>query len=95
MCCTENQIQEMDQILTKKNVGLLLNERLINLPLKLVPSLHSSLPEDLKFTKKQDDIQDQREFDYEYLLVISRFTVPNTPGPKNLQDKKKKKGNKR
>jgi hypothetical protein len=60
-----------------QNVGLLLNERLINLPYILVPQLHESLPEDLKFTKKQDDIEDPREFDYTYLLVISRYSIEN------------------
>jgi hypothetical protein len=38
-----------------------------------------SIPEDIKFTKKQDDIEDPREFDYDYLLAISRFTIPNDP----------------
>jgi hypothetical protein len=58
-------------------VGLLLNERLINLPFVLVPELHQSLPEDIRFTKKQDDIEDPKEFDYHYLLVISRYSVEN------------------
>jgi hypothetical protein len=47
------------------------------MPVLLVPQLHQSLPEDLKFTKKQDDIEDPKEFDYEYLLVISRYTIEN------------------
>lgn len=53
-------------------MGLLLNERLVNLPSLLVPQLHGQLPEDIKFTKKQDDIKDPKEFDYEYILAISR-----------------------
>jgi hypothetical protein len=47
------------------------------MPVLLVPQLHQSLPEDLKFTKKQDDIENPKEFDYEYLLVISRYTIEN------------------
>lgn len=35
--CIQSQIQELNTILTKKNVGLLLNERLVNLPMQLVP----------------------------------------------------------
>ena len=58
-------------------MGLLLNERMINLPYLLVPQLHEALPEDIKFTKKQDDVEDPREFDYHYLLVISRYTIEN------------------
>ena len=30
----------------------------------------------MAFTKRADDIKDPREFDYHYLLVISKFTVP-------------------
>jgi hypothetical protein len=60
-----------------KNVGLLINERLVNIPPLAVPGMHTQLPDDLEFTKKQDDISDPKEFNYDYLLVISKFTVPN------------------
>ena len=39
--------------------------------------MHTQLPEDLDFTKKQDDITDPKEFNYDYLLVLSKFTIPN------------------
>jgi hypothetical protein len=42
-----------------------------------VPHLHTQLPEDLAFTKEQDDIKDKKEFDYDYLLVMNKFTVDN------------------
>ena len=75
----DKQRGEFETILKsgKQNVGLLLNERMINLPYLLVPQLHEALPEDIKFTKKQDDVEDPREFDYHYLLVISRYTIEN------------------
>ena len=38
--------------------------------------MHTELPEDLAFTKEQDDIKDPKEFTYEYLLVLSRYTIP-------------------
>ena len=57
-------------------MGLLITERFINLPSEVIPNLHSDLPEDLQWTKKQDDIKDIREFDYQYLLVISKYTIP-------------------
>ena len=66
------QQTELKQILQTKNVGLLVTERLINLPSEIVPALLSELPDDLEWTKKQDDIKDIREFDYQYLLVISK-----------------------
>ena len=59
-----------------KNVGLLLAERMINLPAQIVPSLHTELPEDLAFTKEQADITEPKEFNYDYLLVLSKFTIP-------------------
>jgi len=40
--------------------------------------MHEAIPEDIKFTKKQDDVEDPREFDYQYLLVISRYTIENS-----------------
>lgn len=68
----------LKSVLQTKNVGLLLTERFINLPTEIIPQLHSELPDDLQWTKKQDDIKDSREFDYQYLLVISKYTVPNS-----------------
>ncbi len=77
--CNDRQREQFETILNSKssNVGLLLNERMINLPYVLVPQLHETLPEDIRFTKKQDDIEDPREFDYQYILVISRFSIEN------------------
>lgn len=64
--------QQFAQVMKTKNIGLLVTERLINLPSEIVPSLHTELPGDLDFTKEQDDITDLKEFDYQYLLVISK-----------------------
>jgi hypothetical protein len=66
------QHSEFKQILLRKNVGLLVTERFINLPGEVIPNLFAELPDDLAFTKKQSDIKDPREFDYQYLLVISK-----------------------
>ena len=77
--CNDRQREQFEAILKsgKNNVGLLLNERMINLPYVLVPQLHETLPEDIRFTKKQDDIQDPKEFDYQFILVISRYSIEN------------------
>ena len=58
------QHQEFKQILSRKNVGILMTERFINLPGEVIPNLFTELPDDLTFTKKQSDIKDPREFDY-------------------------------
>jgi len=58
-------------------VGLLLNERLVNMTPMVVPQMHQQVKDDLEFTKQQDDIEDPKEFDYDYFLVISRFTISN------------------
>ena len=65
------------QIMTTKNVGLLVNERLVNMPVDVVPNLHEQLPADLEFTMKQDDITNPKEFKYDYILVLSKFSVDN------------------
>ena len=35
-------------------------------------TLHTELPDDIAFTKTCDEIKDPKEFDYEYLLVLTR-----------------------
>jgi hypothetical protein len=45
------------------------------MPVNYVPLLHTELPEDLAFTKKQDDVKDPREFNYSHFIVISKYTV--------------------
>jgi hypothetical protein len=53
------QSDKLKSIIATKRVGLLINERLINMPPQIVPQLHTQLPEDLAFTKEQDDIDDK------------------------------------
>jgi len=65
-------------------VGLLVTQRMINLPSETVPALHSELAADLAFTKKCDDIEDPRQFDYSHLLVITRYTIPKA-GDENVK----------
>ena len=49
----------------------------MNMPPEIAPKLHQQLPDDIDFTKKQDDIKEPKEFDYDYLLIMTKFTVPN------------------
>ena len=73
--CNKGGLADFKRIIETKNVGLLLAERMINLPANIVPSMHTELPDDIAFTKEQDDIEDPKEFNYTYLLVLSRYTV--------------------
>ena len=77
-------LKPFQTILQTKNVGLLVNERLVNMPLTIAPDLHEQLPEDLKFTMEQDDIKDPKEFKYDYLLVLTKFSVPNEVAKSNI-----------
>ena len=49
----------------------------MNMPPEIAPKLHQQLPDDIDFTKKQDAIKEPKEFDYDYLLIMTKFTVPN------------------
>lgn len=44
--------EQFKKVLEKKNVGLLISERLMNMPPDIAPKLHMELPEDINFTKK-------------------------------------------
>ena len=50
--CNKGNLNGLKQIFETKNVGLLLAERMLNLPAQVVPNLHTELPEDLAFTKQ-------------------------------------------
>ena len=74
--CSGGKFKEFKQLMSSKNVGILFAERMINLPVDVVPNMHTELPEDLEFTKVQPDIKDPKEFNYSHLLVLSKFTTP-------------------
>lgn len=73
----EERYGQFKKVLESKNVGLIVSERLVNMPFEIAPNLHQQLPEDLDFTMQQDDIADPKEFKYDYLLFISKFAVEN------------------
>jgi hypothetical protein len=66
---------------SKKNVGILLSERVLGMSLDVIPQLHCQFPADLAFTKEQDDIDDPKEFDYDYFLFITRYNINQTKNP--------------
>ena len=81
------EVGKFRSIIQSKNVGLLVNERLVNIPPLAIPAMHTQLPGDLDFTKVQDDITDPKEFNYDYLLVLSKFTIPNELVENNIEYK--------
>ena len=78
--CSSGKFQEFKQLMATKNVGLLFAERFLNLPVEVVPPMHTELPADLEFTKVQEEITDPKEFNYSHLLILSKFTVPQGSG---------------
>jgi len=72
----KDQLKKFIGILNSKKVALFINERYLNLPVKLIPTLLKSIPDDIEFTKKQDDIKDPSEYDFDYFLGISKWS-PN------------------
>jgi len=59
-------------------VGLIIHERLVNLPTELVPPLHEALRRDLEFaTTSKEVLASIREaFQFEHFLLISRCFQP-------------------
>jgi len=52
-------------------VGLLINERMINLSPQLVPTLHSQLCEDIAWIQEQNN-EDSEAFKLKYVLCLSK-----------------------
>ena len=68
--------QFIDMLKTNK-IGLFINERYMNLPDILTPKVLKSIPEDIEFTKKQDDIDDPSVYDFDYFLGIAKWSTDN------------------
>eukprot|EP01016_Furgasonia_blochmanni_P021840 TRINITY_DN2397_c0_g2_i1.p1 TRINITY_DN2397_c0_g2~~TRINITY_DN2397_c0_g2_i1.p1 ORF type:complete len:333 (+),score=72.94 TRINITY_DN2397_c0_g2_i1:106-1104(+) len=64
-------------------IGLLVNERIINLPPKCVPVLHNQVVEDLKWVMEQNDEEERMYFNLDYLLCVTKVF-------KNIEVKSKK-----
>jgi len=68
----ENHEKFLQVLQTHTNkIGLLINERMINLPPQLVPTLHNQLCEDVKWVKEQNN-EDSQAFNLRYILVLSK-----------------------
>jgi protein BCP1 len=69
---SESQLEKLQNLINSNNVGLLINERYVNLPPALVPTLLGAIPEDIKFTMAQDDVASPEEYNYEYYLYFTK-----------------------
>ena len=54
-------------------IGLLINERMINLSPQLVPTLHNQLCQDINWIKEQKN-EDTPAFNFKYILCLSKYT---------------------
>ncbi|KAL4433497.1 hypothetical protein ABPG74_002894 [Tetrahymena malaccensis] len=84
--------QKLQNILAKNKVGLLINERIINVAPQAVPVLHTQLQEDYKWLKQNHQKEFKENFDFEYLLCITRCAkeVKGAQDPQQGQKKIKK-----
>lgn len=71
----KEKLKKFINILSNKKVALFINERYLNLPIKLVPMLLKSIPDDIEFTKQQDDIADPSVYDFDYFLGFAKLSA--------------------
>ncbi|KAI9912229.1 hypothetical protein PsorP6_009849 [Peronosclerospora sorghi] len=73
--CPSVERPKLQQILSTKNVALVINERMINLPYQLVPALHSALHKDIEWAAKNEDTEELRSsFQMDYFLILATCT---------------------
>jgi len=70
-----------------QNVGLLIHDRMINLPSQLVPPLHQALYDDIQWAMKNSS--EGRFYSFTTMIMLSRCFVDQTQS--QAQSKKKKK----
>jgi len=72
--------QKWQQTLSMETVGLLLNERLINVPSALAPSLHETIYEEIQWA-----LEDGHPFNFDTFVYVTSYSHPD-----HQQRKKKK-----
>jgi len=70
----KDQLKKFISILSNKKIALFINERYMNLPIMVIPKILKGIPEDIEFTKQQDDIADPADFDFDYFLGIAKLS---------------------
>ncbi|KAG7386402.1 hypothetical protein PHYPSEUDO_000331 [Phytophthora pseudosyringae] len=89
--CPSAELPKLQQILKTKNVGLVLNERMVNLPYQLVPALHSALHEDIEWAIENEDTEALRSsFKMDYFLILATCTEEKSGSSDAKKGKKTK-----
>lgn len=74
--CPPAELAQLQQILNTKSVGLVVNERMVNLPYQLVPAIHSALHEDIEWAIENEDTPELRaSFKFDYFLLLASCSV--------------------
>jgi len=68
----EAEFQKLKMLFEKTNIAVLLNERVLNLPPKLVPSIHQLVLEALEWTNQQDDVENPSDYKFDYVLFMTK-----------------------
>ncbi|CRH01160.1 protein BCP1, putative [Plasmodium relictum] len=78
----QESIKELTKLISSnKNVGLLINSRIINCPIKLIPLIHKNVIDDISWSQDLDDMdEDEKKFYFfDYILFYTKVY-------KNLND---------
>jgi len=78
-----------------KKVGLLVQERLKNVPPELIPPLHAALIEDINWATENADKESQEHYDFKYFILISLCSALPTSSSKSEEKTSKKKKKKK
>ncbi|CAI5745978.1 unnamed protein product [Peronospora destructor] len=89
--CPNFDQPKLQQILNTKNVGLVLNQRMVNLPYQLVPALHSALHEDIQWAIENEDTQKLRNsYQMDYFLILATCSEEKSGSCGSTKGKKSK-----
>mmetsp|Transcript_13967 Transcript_13967/g.12349 ORF Transcript_13967/g.12349 Transcript_13967/m.12349 type:complete len:248 (+) Transcript_13967:132-875(+) len=74
-CLDKENLRKFISILNNKKVALFINERFLNLPVRLVPDLLRGVITDINFTKEQDDVPNPSDYNFDYFLGIAKLST--------------------
>ncbi len=78
--------------LAKNSLGLVLNERFVNMPHELAPAIFQSLLDDVAWARKELGSQNEREmFNFQQVLFVTRCFVDHVSTPTGSRPKKRRK----
>ena len=80
-CATATSRDQLSTLLDGPSTGLLLSERLVNLPAALVPSLYDSLLQDIAWAvENAEDAAERASFRFSHLLVVAAVALAGAGG---------------